>query len=110
MLASALFFRGERSLYGRYWGAVRDVPCLHFELCYYAGIERCIALELERFDAGAQGEHKLLRGFEPVSTTSFHFIQHPDFRAAIDGFLSQEREYIEQYREDAQAWLPYKKA
>lgn len=109
MLASALFFRGERSLYGRYWGAVRDVPCLHFELCYYAGIERCIALGLERFDAGAQGEHKLLRGFEPVSTTSFHFIRHPDFRAAIDGFLSQEREYIEQYREDAQAWLPYKK-
>jgi predicted N-acyltransferase len=109
MLASALFFQGERSLYGRYWGALKDVPCLHFELCYYAGIERCIALGLERFDAGAQGEHKLLRGFEPVSTQSFHFIRHPDFRAAIDGFLSQEREYIEQYREDARAWLPYKK-
>lgn len=109
MLASALFFQAERSLYGRYWGAVEDVPCLHFELCYYAGIERCIALGLERFDAGAQGEHKLLRGFEPVSTQSFHFIRHPDFRAAIDGFLSQEREYIEQYREDARAWLPYKK-
>ena len=108
-IASALYLQGKNTLYGRYWGALEDVPCLHFELCYYAGIERCIELGLNRFDAGAQGEHKLLRGFEPVATESFHYIRHPEFRGAIDNFLFQEREYIEQYREDAKAWLPYKK-
>ena len=109
LIASALYLQGESTLYGRYWGALTNVPCLHFELCYYAGIERCIALGLNRFDAGAQGEQKLLRGFEPVATESFHYIRHPEFRGAIDNFLFQEREYIEQYREDARAWLPYKK-
>jgi uncharacterized protein len=108
-IASALYLQGKNTLYGRYWGALEDVPCLHFELCYYAGIERCIELGLNRFDAGAQGEHKLLRGFEPVATESFHYIRDPEFRGAIDNFLFQEREYIEQYREDAKAWLPYKK-
>ncbi|KZY68180.1 hypothetical protein A3742_11960 [Oleiphilus sp. HI0071] len=107
-IASALYLQGKNTLYGRYWGALEDVPCLHFELCYYAGIERCIELGLNRFDAGAQGEHKLLRGFEPVATQSFHYIRHPEFRGAIDQFLSSEREYIEQYREDAKSWLPYK--
>ena len=109
-IASALFIRGNRTLYGRYWGATRDVSCLHFELCYYAGIEYCIRHKLERFDAGAQGEHKLLRGFEPVQTESYHYIRHPEFRAAIDAFLKDEREYIEQYKEDAERWLPYKKS
>lgn len=109
LIASALYLQGESTLYGRYWGALKDVPFLHFELCYYAGIERCIEQGLKRFDAGAQGEHKLLRGFEPVTTESFHYIKHPEFRGAIDHFLFQEKEYIEQYREDAKAWLPYKK-
>ncbi|WP_197468899.1 peptidogalycan biosysnthesis protein, partial [Oleiphilus sp. HI0125] len=63
---------------------------------------------LKRFDAGAQGEHKLLRGFEPVTTHSLHYIQHPEFRGAIDRFLDEEREHIEQFNEDAKRWLPYK--
>jgi len=108
ILASALFVRGKDTLYGRYWGAMADVPLLHFELCYYAGIEYCITNNLKRFDAGAQGEHKLLRGFEPVSTHSYHYIAHPEFKSAIDAFLSDEREHIEQYKADATRWLPYK--
>ena len=108
VLASALFIKGENTLYGRYWGALENISFLHFELCYYAGIEYCIENGMQRFDAGAQGEHKLLRGFEPVPTASFHNIRHPDFRAAITNFLHEEKEHIEQYREDAKRWLPYK--
>lgn len=108
IVASALFVKGADTLYGRYWGALKDIPLLHFELCYYAGIEYCIANNLQRFDAGAQGEHKLLRGFEPVSTCSYHYITHSDFKGAIDAFLTEESEHIEQYKEDAMRWLPYK--
>lgn len=108
VIASALFIKGESSLYGRYWGALKGIPLLHFEVCYYAGIEYCIEHGLKRFDAGAQGEHKLLRGFEPVTTHSLHYIQHPEFRGAIDRFLDEEREHIEQFNEDAKRWLPYK--
>jgi uncharacterized protein len=109
-IACALFMKGSETLFGRYWGCLDEQSCLHFELCYYQGIEYCIEHGLSRFDAGAQGEHKLLRGFEPLCTFSYHYIPHAEFARAIDLFLEEEKEYVEQYREDAKAWLPYKKS
>jgi predicted N-acyltransferase len=109
-IACSLFLKGSETLYGRYWGCIEEVPCLHFELCYYQGIEYCIKHKLHCFDAGAQGEHKLLRGFEPQCTFSYHLIQHAEFAHAIDRFLEEEKEHVEQYREDAKSWLPYKNA
>ncbi|MEH6466679.1 MAG: GNAT family N-acetyltransferase, partial [Porticoccus sp.] len=77
-IAAALFFYDRQNLYGRYWGCIREYDSLHFELCYYQGIEFAIERGLSRFDAGAQGEHKIKRGFEPVETSSFHWIKHPE--------------------------------
>ena len=82
-IAGALNFIGREALYGRYWGAAVDKPFLHFELCYYQAIDAAIALGLKRVEAGAQGEHKLARGYEPVQTTSAHFIADPGFREAV---------------------------
>ncbi len=93
-VAGALNFIGGDCLYGRYWGAVIDKPFLHFELCYYQAIDAAIALGLSRVEAGAQGGHKLARGYEPVRTTSAHYIPHPGFRAAVEGFLRAEREGV----------------
>ena len=90
-IAGALNFIGSDTLYGRYWGAVVDKPFLHFELCYYQAIETAIDLGLRRVEAGAQGAHKLARGYEPVRTWSAHYIAHPGFRAAVADFLEQER-------------------
>ncbi len=90
-IAGALNFIGPDTLYGRYWGAVVDKPCLHFELCYYQAIDAAIDLGLRRVEAGAQGAHKLARGYEPVRTWSAHYIAHPGFRAAVADFLEQER-------------------
>jgi predicted N-acyltransferase len=90
-VAGALNFIGGDALYGRYWGAVVDKPFLHFELCYYQAIEAAIALGLGRVEAGAQGPHKLARGYEPVETWSAHWIAHPGFRAAVADFLERER-------------------
>ncbi len=90
-VAGALNFVGTHALYGRYWGAVIDKPFLHFELCYYQAIDAAIALGLSRVEAGAQGGHKLARGYEPVQTWSAHHIVHPGFRAAIADFLEKER-------------------
>ncbi|MES2493467.1 MAG: GNAT family N-acetyltransferase [Pseudomonadota bacterium] len=90
-VAGALNFIGSDALYGRYWGATIDKPFLHFELCYYQAIEAAIARRLERVEAGAQGSHKLARGYEPVETRSAHFIAHEGFRAAVAAFLEQER-------------------
>ena len=85
-IACALYFYDATTLYGRYWGSIREFNYLHFELCYYSGIELSIAMGLQRFDAGAQGEHKIIRGFEPRKTHSLHWIKHPDFRGAIKHF------------------------
>ncbi|RIV90864.1 N-acetyltransferase [Aurantiacibacter xanthus] len=93
-VAGALNFIGESALYGRYWGCLVDKPFLHFELCYYRAIELAIELGLERVEAGAQGGHKLARGYEPVATTSFHYIAHPDFRRAVAEFVEAERRGI----------------
>jgi len=90
-VAGALNFIGAEALYGRYWGAVVDKPFLHFELCYYQAIDAAIALGLSRVEAGAQGGHKLARGYEPVRTCSAHYIVHEGFREAVAEFLIRER-------------------
>ena len=90
-VAGALNFIGRDALYGRYWGAVIDKPFLHFELCYYQAIDAAIARGLARVEAGAQGGHKLARGYEPVQTWSAHYIVHPGFREAVADFLERER-------------------
>ncbi|MDD3798036.1 MAG: GNAT family N-acetyltransferase [Novosphingobium sp.] len=93
-IAGALNFIGEEALYGRYWGCSRDKPFLHFELCYYQAIDAAIRLGLKRVEAGAQGGHKLARGYEPVKTWSAHWIADPAFREAVAGFLEREREGV----------------
>lgn len=93
-VAGALNFIGDEALYGRYWGATVDRPFLHFELCYYQAIDAAIRLGLSRVEAGAQGGHKLARGYEPVRTVSAHYIAHPSLRAAIADYLEQERSGI----------------
>ncbi len=100
-VAGALNFIGHDTLYGRYWGSVIDKPFLHFELCYYQAIDAAIALGLSRVEAGAQGQHKLARGYEPVQTMSAHYIVDPSFRAAVADFLVRERAGVDQ----DQAWL-----
>ena len=98
---------GER-FYGRYWGCLGDFDRLHFETCFYQGIERAIAEGLQCFDAGAQGEHKLIRGFEPVITRSWHYLLHPGLRAAVENFLAEERPALRAYAEQARQLLPYR--
>ncbi|MBU6253102.1 MAG: GNAT family N-acetyltransferase [Alphaproteobacteria bacterium] len=93
-IAGALNFLGSDALYGRYWGCTEDVPFLHFELCYYRAIEEAIALGLPRVEAGAQGEHKLARGYVATPTYSAHYIPHPGFRAAVTDFLARERRAV----------------
>lgn len=93
-IAGALNFVGKDALYGRYWGCTRDVRFLHFELCYYQAIDIAIARGLARVEAGAQGGHKLARGYEPVQTWSAHWIADPSFRAAVEDFLEREREGV----------------
>ena len=95
-VAGALNFIGGDTLFGRYWGADIDKPFLHFELCYYQAIDLAIELGLDRVEAGAQGGHKLARGYEPVRTVSAHFITHHNFREAIADFLERERAGIAQ--------------
>ena len=108
MMAAAFYLRDEKHLYGRYWGAREDIDGLHFECCYYQGIDYAIAHQLERFDPGAQGEHKIQRGFTPVLTQSFHCITHPEFRRAIDDFLLREAPGVKAYVADARTYLPFK--
>ena len=107
-MAAALFFFDNNTLYGRYWGCLREYDFLHFELCYYQGIEFAIEQKLSRFDAGAQGEHKIKRGFQPIETHSLHWINHPDFAHAIQRFLNQETLQIKQYISQSCELLPYK--
>lgn len=107
-VAGAFFLADENTLYGRYWGCLEEYDRLHFETCFYQGMERCITEGLTRFDAGAQGEHKLLRGFEPVLTQSWHKLQ-PGLHEAVADFLVQEREGIRAYAADAMSYLPYRR-
>ena len=108
-VGAALSFVGADTLYGRYWGCYEEYPGLHFETCYYQGLEYCIENQLKRFDSGAQGEHKISRGFEPVSTYSAHWIKDHEFSMAIQDFLTREKQGILHYKQDAQSFLPYKK-
>jgi hypothetical protein len=109
VIAGALFLFDEERLYGRWWGALGHVDCLHFETCFYQGIEFAIERKLSVFDPGTQGEHKLLRGFEPVTTRSLHYIRDPRFRAAIADFLDRERDHVEAYGENAAELLPFRR-
>ena len=95
-LQCALNFIGADALYGRYWGALIDKRFLHFELCYYQAIDAAIALGLKRVEAGAQGGHKLARGYEPVRTYSAHYIAHESFREAVAEFLEREKAGVSQ--------------
>ena len=108
MIAAALFFHNEQTLFGRYWGAQADYQFLHFETCYYQGLDYAIAHGLQEFDSGAQGEHKIQRGFEPIITYSNHWIQNTGFSGAIENFLRQEKRHILQYKQDAASLLPFK--
>jgi len=96
--------------YGRYWGAVEHVDCLHFEACYYAPLEWCIAQRFRRFEGGAQGEHKMARGLAPVATASAHWLAHPQFAAAIGDFLAREGKAVEGYIDELNERLPFKAA
>ena len=107
--AGALNFIGSDALYGRYWGALADKPFLHFELCYYQAIEAAIAMGLKRVEAGAQGGHKLARGYEPVQTWSAHYIVHEGFREAIANFLERERAGVAQDQLYLDEHTPYRK-
>ncbi|MDX1804303.1 MAG: GNAT family N-acetyltransferase [Alcanivorax sp.] len=107
-VAAALYLFDDRQLYGRYWGALAEVDCLHFELCYYQGIEFAIERRLQVFDPGVQGEHKILRGFEPVLTWSLHHLVEPAFQRAIADFCEQEGDHVRAYQADARTLLPFR--
>ncbi|MEQ1547321.1 MAG: GNAT family N-acetyltransferase [Chakrabartia sp.] len=109
-IAGALNLIGSDALYGRYWGCSEDVPFLHFELCYYQAIEAAIARGLSRVEAGAQGEHKLARGYVAVPTWSAHYIADPGFRAAIADFLERERRSVERDIAFLGELAPFKKS
>lgn len=107
-IAGAFFLYDTERLYGRYWGAHQYVENLHFELCYYQGIDFCLEKRLRVFEAGAQGEHKIARGFRPVRTYSSHKINHPGFARAIADFLERERRQISMTLEELTRLLPFK--
>lgn len=109
-VAGALNFIGNEALYGRYWGALVEKPFLHFELCYYQAIDAAIALGLSRVEAGAQGGHKLARGYEPVRTWSAHYISDPNFRSAVSDFLEAERAGVAQDQLYLGKHTPFRKA
>jgi predicted N-acyltransferase len=108
-VAVAIFFRGEDALYGRYWGSAGDHHSLHFETCYYQGIEYCITHGLQRFEPGTQGEHKIARGFVPEEVWSAHWLSDPRFAAAIDRYLDREREQVDEYMDVVQDHVPYRR-
>ncbi len=108
VIAMALCLRSADTLYGRYWGCFEEVPGLHFECCYHQGIEYCIEQGLKRFEPGAQGEHKLARGFLPTATHSSHFLPMAAFREAVARSLEDERRWLAQYRQELLAHSPYR--
>ncbi len=108
IVAAAFDLVGEHSLYGRHWGCFRDFHSLHFEACYYQGLDYCIERGLSRFEPGAQGEHKVSRGFLPTPTWSAHWIADPRFRSAIGGFLAQETRGMGAYLEEMHGHSPYR--
>ena len=108
-VAAALNLVADGVLYGRYWGAAEPVPLLHFEACYYQAIEYAITQRLERFEGGAQGEHKMFRGLLPVETLSAHWLAHPSFAAAIEEYLARETRGVARYVDELNEHSPFKR-
>ena len=106
-VASAICLQGGDTLYGRHWGSDREFHSLHFEACYYQGIEYCLRTGLKHFNPGTQGEHKISRGFEPTYTWSMHWLARPEFQAAIDEYLQREQHLVAAYRRETEAHLPF---
>jgi predicted N-acyltransferase len=109
-IASALFIFDQNQLCGRYWGALEEIHSLHFECCYYQGIEFCIEQNIAQFNPGTQGEHKILRGFEPIYCYSNHSLKELSFHEAVERFVEQETPQIERYKENAEKLLPFRQA
>jgi hypothetical protein len=109
-VACAVFLRGADTLYGRYWGAAAEFHSLHFETCYYQGIDYCIREGISRFEPGTQGEHKIARGFSPVPVWSMHELAHPSFHAALAEYLARERADVAAYIESIRAHVPFRRA
>jgi predicted N-acyltransferase len=108
-MASAICYRDAETLYGRHWGTEIEIPGLHFELCYYQGIEYCIQHGLQRFEPGAQGEHKLARGFEPVPTWSGFWIADLQMRRAVADFIGREDTAMQDYEAETASRLPFRR-
>jgi predicted N-acyltransferase len=108
-IATAICFRSADTLYGRYWGSLADFHSLHFEACYYQGIEYCIENGLQRFEPGTQGEHKISRGFRPTSTWSYHWLANSGFHSAVGEFLAQESAHVDTYMDDLENHVPYRR-
>jgi len=108
-IATAICFRSADTLYGRYWGSLADFHSLHFEACYYQGIEYCIEQGLQRFEPGTQGEHKISRGFRPTSTWSYHWLANRAFSSAVGEFLTQETAHVDTYMDDLEDHVPYRR-
>ena len=107
-IAASLVIHSADTLYGRYWGALEDIPCLHFETAYYQPLEFCIRRGLRCFEGGAQGEHKMARGFLPQKTWSAHWLAHPAFADAVEQFLQQEAGGIDSYMDELTERNPFK--
>ena len=108
-IAGSLCFRNDTTLYGRHWGGAFNIDSLHFECCYYQGIEYCINNKIKCFDPGVQGEHKIRRGFEPIRTHSYHYIKEKDFNKAVFDFCKNEKKEIEKYLSACKRYTPIKK-
>jgi predicted N-acyltransferase len=106
-VAVAIFYRGTDTLYGRYWGAAAEFDSLHFETCYYQGIDYCIEHGIKHFEPGTQGEHKISRGFSPAKTWSAHWIADPQLERAIRAHAERERMAIDGYIESVNEHLPF---
>jgi predicted N-acyltransferase len=106
-VGASLCFRGKDTLFGRHWGSDARLKNLHFEACYYQGIQYCIQNKIPYFDPGIQGEHKLRRGFEVAKKSSLHMILNKDFRVAIEKFCKEEEQHIDKYIESCKAYTPF---
>jgi predicted N-acyltransferase len=107
-IAAAVFYESDTALYGRYWGSDGHYDALHFETCYYQGIDYCIETGKTLFEPGTQGEHKVARGFSPVATWSAHWLAHPEFADAIERYLNEEGRHVERYIDAVDEHTPYK--
>ena len=107
-IAAAIFYEGPKTLYGRYWGSDGYYDALHFETCYYQGIEYCIETGKQLFEPGTQGEHKVARGFTPVATWSAHWLRHPEFFAAIGSYVNEEARQVDRYIQAVDDHSPYR--